>query len=117
MTEQAKVLMIVSYARRFLWIVLGLCLMLGVVGIFYPHTLHELTALPRQVLGISPIVYPYYFIYEEKSGRHLMTVSVVVTVGDELITEEDQLYRVVRMEENKAYARYVREFALPALSP
>lgn len=105
------------YVRLVLWIALGLCLVLGITGIFRPHTLHELTLLPRQVLGMTPIVYPYYFIYEEKSSRHLMTVSIVVTVGDELITEEDQLYRIVRMEENKAYARYVREFALPSLSP
>ncbi|MBO5244486.1 MAG: hypothetical protein J6B02_00150 [Selenomonadales bacterium] len=106
-----------TYTRLFLWIPLSLCLVLGSMGILFPHTFHELTLRPRQVLGIAPIVYPYYFIYEEKSGRHLMTVSIVVTVGDELITEEDQLYRIVRMEENKAYARYVREFALPSLSP
>ena len=46
-----------------------------------------------------------------------MTVSIVVTIGDELITEDNKLYRVVRMDENKAYARYVRDFVLPSLSP
>lgn len=105
------------FRRLFLWACTILFLIFAAVGLFYPHTLYELTARPRQALNLSPIVYPYYFIYEEKSGHHLMTVSIVVTVGDELITENNQLYRVVRMDENKAYARYVREFALPSLSP
>lgn len=92
-------------------------LWIGVWSLFYPQTFHDLTSVPRQVLGLPQFVYPYYFIYEEKSGHHLMTVSIVVSVGDELITEQNQLYRVVRMDENKAYARYIRDLSLPAPSP
>lgn len=94
-----------------------MALFVGVWSLFYPHSFHELTALPRQLIGLPQLVYPYYFIYEEKSGHHLMTVSVVVTVGDELLCEHNQLYRIVRLEQNKAYARYVRDLALPTPSP
>lgn len=104
--------------RRFvLWAVLFVLIGFSSLGVLAPHMLHEVTASARDVLGIAPTVYPYYFIYEEKSGHHLMTVSIVVTIGDELITEDNKLYRVVRMDENKAYARYVRDFVLPSLSP
>lgn len=106
-----------SFSRCFIRSLALFFLGIGVWSLFYPHIFHELTSLPRQSLGLPHLVYPYYFIYEEKSGCHLMTVSIVVTVGDELITENDQLYRIVNIEENKAYARYVRDFTLPILSP
>lgn len=104
--------------RRFvLWAVLFVLITVSSLGIFAPHTLQEVSASARDALGIAPTVYPYYFIYEEKSGHHLMTVSIVVTMGDELISEDNKLYRIVRVDENKAYARYVRDFVLPSLSP
>ena len=104
--------------RRFvLWSAFCLLLSTSVLGVFFPHTLREVTASTRDMLGITETVYPYYFIYEEKSGHHLMTVSIVVTTGDELISEDNKLYRIVRVDENKAYARYVRDFVLPGLSP
>ena len=104
--------------RRFvLWSVLSVLITTSALGIFFPHMLHEVTASARDALGITRAVYPYYFIYEEKSGCHLMTVSIVVTTGDELISEDNKLYRIVRVDENKAYARYVRDFVLPSLSP
>jgi len=104
--------------RRFaLWSVLFVLITTSTLGIFFPHTLREVTASARDMLGMTEAVYPYYFIYEEKSGHHLMTVSIVVTTGDELISEDNKLYRVVRVDENKAYARYVRDLVLPSLSP
>ncbi len=104
--------------RRFvLWAVLFVLIVFSSLGIFAPHTFYEVTASARDALGITRAVYPYYFIYEEKSGHHLMTVSIVVTMGDELISEDNKLYRIVRIDENKAYARYVRDFVLPDLSP
>lgn len=104
--------------RRFaLWSVLVVLITTSVLGVFFPHTLREVTAAARDALGMTETVYPYYFIYEEKSGHHLMTVSIVVTTGDELISEDNKLYRVVKVDENKAYARYVQDFVLPSLSP
>ena len=106
------------FVRRFvLWAVLFGLITVSFLGVFFPHTLREATASMRDTLGIARQVYPYYFIYEEKSGHHLMTVSIVVSTGDELISEDNKLYRIVRMDENKAYARYVRDFVLPGLSP
>ncbi len=86
-------------------------------GIFYPSALSSLTEVPRRMLGLEPIVYPYYFIYDEASDRHLATVSIVVTVDDELITEDDRLFRIVRIKENRAYARYVRDLELTEADP
>ena len=103
--------------RSVLWSVLFLHLFTSVLGLFFPPTLREVTSSARDALGMTETMYPYYFIYEEKSGHHLMTVSIVVTTGDELISEDNKLYRVVRVDENKAYARYARDFVLPSLSP
>lgn len=110
---------LIAMSRHVWFVRLTACIILsiGIWSLFYPQTFHEWTSIPRQALGLPQFVYPYYFIYEEKSGHHLMTVSIVVSVGDELITEQNQLYRVVQMDENKAYAQYIRDLSLPAPSP
>jgi len=41
-----------------------------------------------------------------------MYVPLVVSVGDELISEDNRYYRIVRIEENRAYARFVRDVNL-----
>ena len=57
-------------------------------------------------------VYDYYFILDEADGRSLMYVPLVVNIDDEILTEENKLYKVVRIEENRAYARLVRDVNL-----
>lgn len=57
-------------------------------------------------------VYDYYFILDEADGRSLMYVPLVVNIDDEILTEENKLYKVVRIEENRAYARFVRDINL-----
>lgn len=52
-------------------------------------------------------VYEYYIIVEAETDRTLMYVPLIVSVGDELITEDNKRYKVVRIEENRAYARFV----------
>ena len=54
-------------------------------------------------------VYDYYSIYDEKTGQDLMYVPLVVSIGDEVLTEDDKLYKIVKVEENRAYARYVKD--------
>ncbi|MDT8901428.1 stage II sporulation protein P [Anaeroselena agilis] len=50
--------------------------------------------------------YDYYIIIEEAGDKPLAFVStVVVSVGDEYLTGDGQWYKVVRVEENRAYAR------------
>lgn len=57
-------------------------------------------------------VYDYYFILDEADGRSLMYVPLVVNIGDEILTEENKLYKVVKIEENRAYARFVEDVNL-----
>lgn len=56
--------------------------------------------------------YDHYTIYEEETGEILMYVPLVVNVGDELISENNKLYKVVKVEENQAYARFVENLNL-----
>jgi hypothetical protein len=54
--------------------------------------------------------YEYYIILDEATGATMMYVSVVtVNPGDEMITEENKRYVITRVEENRAYARYVED--------
>lgn len=95
--------------RRFL--IVSLALLAG--GIITYWLLH---ALPLDFLSVQrkpeqapQKVYEYYIIVEAETDRTLMYVPLVVSVGDELITEENKRYEVVRIEENRAYARFVEE--------
>jgi len=57
-------------------------------------------------------IYDYYIIFDEIDGRSLMYVPLVVNVGDEVLTEENKRYKVVRVEENRAFARFVEDINL-----
>jgi len=54
-------------------------------------------------------VYDYYMIIDEASGTTLMYIPLVAHVGDEVLSEDNKLYEIVRIEENRAYARFVRD--------
>lgn len=56
-------------------------------------------------------VYDYYIIYDEQTGQDLMYVPLVVSVGDEVLTEDDKLYKIVKVEENRAYARFSEDMS------
>lgn len=62
-------------------------------------------------------VYEYYLIIDEATGSTLMHVPLVVSPGDEVITEENKRYTVVRVEENRAFARYVEDVDLKKYQP
>lgn len=52
--------------------------------------------------------YAYYIVIDEESNEILTYVSSVrVTVGDEYLTGDGRRYAVVRMEENRAFARRI----------
>jgi hypothetical protein len=57
-------------------------------------------------------VYDYYLIIDEQDGHTIMYVPLVVSVGDELISEDNKYYQIVRIEENRAYARFVKNVDL-----
>lgn len=52
--------------------------------------------------------YDYYVVVDESTQDVLMYVPLVVSVNDELITEDNRLFRVVQVDGNTAYARFVR---------
>ncbi|HMM23146.1 MAG TPA: stage II sporulation protein P [Selenomonadales bacterium] len=76
--------------------------------------LASLHLLPLNILSIQQKpeqapqkVYDYYLIIDETDNQTLMYVPLVVSVGDEVITEENKRYQIVKVEENRAYARFV----------
>lgn len=69
--------------------------------------------VPSPELKTTQKLYDYYEINDEKDNTMLMRIPVVVTVGDELITEDNKLYRVTKIEENQAYAKFIKNITLP----
>jgi hypothetical protein len=54
-----------------------------------------------------PVQYSYYQIIDEATGKTLTYISSTpVTVGDEYITGDNRRYVVVRLQGNKAYAKF-----------
>ncbi|HWR43469.1 stage II sporulation protein P [Sporomusa sp.] len=60
----------------------------------------------------QPQSYTSYLILEETTGETLMQISVPPTVGDELITDTNKRYTIVKVEENRSYARFVEDVNL-----
>ena len=99
--------------RRHLFIIaaaaiIGGILLLGIINL-----------LPLNILSIHPKpeqapqkVYDYYIIIDEKTNIDLMYVPLVVSIGDEVITEENKRYKIVKIKENRAYARFVEDITL-----
>lgn len=56
--------------------------------------------------------YDYYIIVDEIDNHNLMYVPVIVNIGDEVISEENKRYKVVRIEQNRAFARFVENVTL-----
>ncbi len=103
----------VAKRRLFIVAVVAAVMVGGLVAFWLLHLL-PLNILPIQQKPEQPPqkVYDYYLIYDDENGRLLMHVPLVVSVGDELISEENKRYRVVRIEENRAYARFVENVDL-----
>jgi hypothetical protein len=82
-------------------------------------TLLPLNILPIQQKPEQPPqkAYDYYLIIDVESGRTLMYVPLMVNVGDEVLSEENKRYQVVRVEENRAYARFVEHVDLEKYKP
>ncbi|SMD14270.1 stage II sporulation protein P [Sporomusa malonica] len=82
-----------------------------IAGVVYyvPLTNFSVQQKPEQA---PQKVYDYYIILDESSGEILMYVPLVVSVGDELISETNKRYKIVKIEENQAYARFVEDLNL-----
>ncbi len=58
----------------------------------------------------------YCTVYDEDDpSQEIFVTSRLVSVGDEYQTADDRLFEVVRVEGNKAYARFVRQVGLDDL--
>lgn len=97
-------------------VVTFLCLTALVGGFFYYDPLHWLSVQQKAEQPPQKI-YDYYLIIDEKSGEVLMYVPLVVSPGDEVITEKNQRFRVVKVVENQAFARFVEDVKLKKVQP
>lgn len=106
--------------RRRNWLIIGfLAAAVAIVAIMgslhlFPLNILSVQQKPEQA---PQKVYDYYIIIDEQDGKTLMYVPLVVSVGDELISEENKYYQVVRIEENRAYARFVKDVDLEKYKP
>ncbi len=101
-----------KFKRRHLFITVIIILF----SIFAFSALH---ILPLNIFSVQqkPVpepqkIYDYYIILDEIDGHSLMYVPLVVNVGDEVLTEENKRYKIVRIEENRAFARFVEDVSL-----
>ncbi|MBP2628302.1 MAG: hypothetical protein H6Q68_3013 [Firmicutes bacterium] len=90
-----------------------------IIILFSMFALSALHIIPLNIFSIQQKpepqpqkIYDYYIILDEIDGHSLMYVPLVVNVGDEVLTEENKLYKVVRIEENRAFARFVEDISL-----
>lgn len=56
--------------------------------------------------------YSYYIITDEDGTTELMKIPILVHIGDEVLSTDNKLYEVTRIEENHAYAKFVRQIKL-----
>ena len=104
--------------KRRLVVIIGIIILSSVIlaGInhLYPFNLFIRQQKPEQA---PQKAYDFYLVVDVETDRTLMYVPVVVSVGDEVITEENKRYQVVRVEENRAYARFVENINLEQYTP
>ncbi|MDT8902735.1 stage II sporulation protein P [Anaeroselena agilis] len=101
-------------AKKRLFVLVAALLVGGIALYLLINTLPLSLPPGQQKPGETPQkVYDHYVILEAGTDRMLMYVPLVVSVGDELITEENKRYQIVRIEENRAYARFVEYVGIP----
>ncbi|MEG6587024.1 stage II sporulation protein P [Dendrosporobacter sp. 1207_IL3150] len=99
--------------RRFL-LIAGAVILIGVMTFSSLHLLplQNFLSIQQKPEQAPQKVYDYYIIIDEQSGAELMYVPLVVSIGDEVLSEDNKLYEVVRVEENQAYARFKKDIKL-----
>lgn len=75
--------------------------------------------LPSEQKPELPSAYPYeyYVIMDAENEEILMYVPIKVNVGDEMVSDKNKRYQVVRIEENRAYARFVENVDIEQYYP
>ena len=88
-------------------------ILLLLFGLLYLLPLEGLLPAQRKPDTPPQKAYEYYVVVDEANHQHiLMYVPLVVSVNDELITEDNRLFRVIRVEGNTAYAQFVKQVQL-----
>lgn len=99
--------------KRLSILILGiLALLIGVAVLVF--------ILPFKGFGVSQKPeqpYEYYYIYAEEDGRELMRVPITINIGDELITEDNKRYKVIKVDGAKGIAQYVETISLEEYKP
>ena len=87
-------------------------LLSAIIIIFSLFAFNALKIFPFQQKPEPQQLYDYYLILDEVDGHSLMYVPVTVNVGDEVLTDENKRYKIVKIEEDKATARFVEDVHL-----
>ncbi len=82
---------------------------IGVVYYFPLTTMFSVQQKPEQA---PKKIYDYYVVVEEDTNEVLMYVPIVINVGDELVSEQNKRYKIVKVEGNQGYARFVEDLNL-----
>lgn len=88
-----------------------LCIIIALLAFLHmlPLNIFSIQQKPEQA---PQKVYDYYLIIDEQNDQTIMYVPLVVSIGDEVISEDNKYYQVVRIEENRAYARFIKNIDL-----
>jgi len=84
-------------------------LILSLFFIFNPFHTFPIQQKPEPPPEIK---YDYYIIVDETTGNNLMYVPLVVNIGDEVLSEENKRYKVIKIEQNRAFARFIEDVNL-----
>lgn len=95
-------------AKRRLVILLLIVAVLSILA-FYALSYLPLGLLPLQEKPTPQPLYDYYEVVDEQNNDSLMSVPIIVNIGDELLTEDNRRFRVVKVVENIAYARQIKK--------
>ena len=98
--------------RRYLFIIIGFLISLLFAFSFLHILPLNLFSVQQKPTPQSQKIYDYYIIIDEVDNHSLMYVPLVVNIGDEVLTEENKRYKVVRIEQNRAIARFVENVKL-----
>ncbi len=96
-----------------IYILWTLCIIFCFIEIytFYYHMNDNFPLTPSpEIKTAKP--FDYYRITDETGTIELMTVSVQVYIGDEVLAEDNSLYEVVKLDGNHAFAKFVKKIHL-----
>jgi stage II sporulation protein P len=79
------------------------------ICVFFAATLVFLCFFLPTVRAEDELDDGYYTVYEENTNKKIFTTSMVINIGDEYLDEENDLYEVVKVSGDRAYARFKKK--------